>query len=50
MENPIVMIAVVEDHIYKKTGNKVTIDKGIINDPKQLMKLVYAYSIAINGN
>lgn len=50
MENPIVMIAVVEDYIYKKTGNKVTIDKAIINDPQQLMKLVYAYSIAINGN
>ena len=48
MENPILMIAIVEDYIYKKTGNKVTIDKGIINDPQQLIKLAYAYSIAKN--
>ena len=43
------MIAVVEDYIYKKTGNKVTIDKTIINDPQQLLKLAYVYSIAKNG-
>jgi hypothetical protein len=47
--NPIYMIAVVEDYIYKRTGKQVTIDKNIVNDPQQLMKLHLAFQVA-NGN
>ena len=43
------MIAVVEDYIYKRTGKQVTIDKNIVNDPQQLMKLHLAFQVA-NGN
>jgi hypothetical protein len=43
------MIAVVEDYIYKRTGKQVTIDKNIVNDPQQLMKLHLAFQTA-NGN
>jgi hypothetical protein len=44
--NPIYMIAVVEDYIYKRTGKQVTIDKNIVNDPQQLMKLHIAFQTA----
>jgi hypothetical protein len=47
--NPIYMIAVVEDYIYKMKGVQVTIDKNIVNDPQQLMKLHLAFQVA-NGN
>ena len=43
------MIAVVEDYIYKMKGVQVTIDKNIVNDPQQLMKLHLAFQVA-NGN
>ena len=43
------MIAVVEDYIYKMKGIHVTIDKNIINDPQQLLKLHIALQTA-NGN
>jgi hypothetical protein len=47
--NPLYMIAVVEDYIYKMKGVQVTIDKNIVNDPQQLMKLHIAFQVA-NGN
>jgi hypothetical protein len=47
--NPLYMIAVVEDYIYKMKGVQVTIDKNIVNDPQQLMKLHLAFQVA-NGN
>jgi len=43
------MIAVVEEYIYKRTGKQVTIDKNIVNDPQQLLKLHIAFQTA-NGN
>ncbi len=43
------MIAVVEDYIYKMKGVQVTIDKNIVNNPQQLMKLHLAFQVA-NGN
>lgn len=46
--NPIYMIAVVEEYIYKMKGVHVTIDKNIINDPQQLLKLHIAFQTA-NG-
>jgi hypothetical protein len=47
--NPIYMIAVVEDYIYKMKGVHVTIDKNIVNDPQQLLKLHIAFQTA-NGH
>jgi hypothetical protein len=47
--NPIYMIAVVEEYIYKMKGIHVTIDKNIVNDPQQLLKLHIAFQTA-NGN
>jgi hypothetical protein len=43
------MIAVVEEYIYKMKGIHVTIDKNIVNDPQQLLKLHIAFQTA-NGN
>lgn len=43
------MIAVVEEYIYKMKGVHVTIDKNIINDPQQLLKLHIAFQTA-NGH
>jgi hypothetical protein len=40
------MIAVLEEYIYKRTGKQVTIDKNIIIDPQQLLKLHIAFQTA----
>lgn len=47
--NPLYMIAVVEEYIYKMKGVHVAIDKNIINDPQQLLKLHLAFQTA-NGH
>lgn len=47
--NPIYMIAVVEEYIYKMKGVHVKIDNNIVNDPQKLLKLHIAFRTA-NGH
>ena len=45
------MCAIVENYIYTKKGKRVNIDRlTIANDTRQQQMLVYAFSIAKNGD